>query len=326
MDGSTMTSSERLDAVPRTAGTLLEADLNAILDTVPGLAARPGPRVIERVHGGLTNVNVKVTLPGQVAIARISTDDSLLLSIDRDAEHANSLSAARTGVAPPVLGRAPAAGVLVVQWVEGRTLAAADIRDDANLPRIAEACRRLHDGPRFVGDFDMFEVQRRYLRIVLDHGFRVPAGYLDLIPAFESMQRALEVRAEPTVPCHNDLLAENFIDDGTRLWLVDFEYSGNNDACFELGNIASESEMPVEQLAELVRLYYGEPDPAKLARARLLGLAAKYGWTLWAAIQHGASTVDFDFWSWGMAKYERAIAEFEAPDFDRLLEEVTAGA
>jgi thiamine kinase-like enzyme len=326
MDGSRMTSSERLDAVPRTAGTLLDADLNAILDTVPCLDALHGPRTIERVTGGLTNVNVKVTLPGQVAIARIATDDSILLSIDRNAEHANSLNAALTGVAPPVLCRAPEAGVLVVQWVEGRTLTAADIRDDANLPRIAEVCRRLHEGPRFVGDFDMFEVQRRYLRIVREHGFRLPAGYLDLLPAFESMQRALAVRAEPTVPCHNDLLAENFIDDGTRLWLVDFEYAGNNDACFELGNAASESEMSVDQLTELVRLYYGAPDAGKVARARLLGLASKYGWTLWAAIQHGASTVDFDFWSWGMAKYERAIAEFEAPDFSRLLEEVTAGA
>ena len=208
----------------------------------------------------------------------------------------------------------------------GPTLAAADIRDDANLPRIAEACRRLHAGPRFVGDFDMFEVQRRYLRIVLDHGFRLPARYLDRQPAFESMRRALAIRAEPTVPCHNDLLCENFIDDGTRLWLVDFEYAGNNDPCFELGNLWSESELPVEQLAELVRLYYGRADAGKVARARLLGLASKYGWTLWAAIQHGASTVDFDFWSWGMAKYERAIAEFAGPDFRRLLEEVTAGA
>lgn len=321
-----MTSSERLGAVPRTAGTLLDADLNTILDTVPCLDALHGPRTIERVTGGLTNVNVKVTLPGRVAIARIATDDSILLSIDRNAEHANSLSAALAGVAPPVLCRAPEAGVLVVQWIEGRTLTAADIRDDSNLPRIAQACRRLHEGPRFVGDFDMFEVQRRYLQIVLDHGFRLPAGYLDLMPAFESMQRALAVRAEPTVPCHNDLLAENFIDDGTRLWMVDFEYAGNNDACFELGNAASESELSVGQLTELIRLYCGVPDVEKVARARLLGLASKYGWTLWAAIQNGASTVDFDFWTWGMAKYERAIEEFEAPDFTRLLEEVTAGA
>jgi thiamine kinase-like enzyme len=326
MDGSTMTSSERLDAVPRTAGTLLDADLTAILDDVACLNPLRGPRTLERVAGGLTNVNVKVTTLGQVAIARISTDDSILLSIDRNAEYTNSLAAAEAGVAPPVLGRDPAQGVLVVQWVQGRTFCADDVRADANLPRIAEVCRRLHGGPRFVSDFDMFEVQRRYLRIVLDHGFRLPAGYLDLQPAFETIQRALAVRAEPTVPCHNDLLAENIIDDGTRLWLVDFEYSGNNDACFELGNLWSESELRVDQLAELVRLYYGRPDDGKVARARLLGLASKYGWTLWAAIQHGASTVDFDFWSWGMAKYERAIEEFEGPDFARLLEEVTAGA
>jgi thiamine kinase-like enzyme len=320
-----MTSSDRLDAAPRTAANLLDADLASILDAVPGLQSLPGPRTIERVQGGLTNVNVKVTTPGQVAIARISTDDSVLLSIDRAAEHANSLSAARAGVAPPVLCRVPELGVLVVQWIEGRTFAAVDVRDDANLPRIAEVCRRLHAGPRFVGDFDMFEVQRRYLRIVLDHGFRLPEGYLNLMPAFESIRQALAVRAEPTVPCHNDLLAENFIDDGARLWLVDFEYSGNSDPCFELGNVASESQLSVDQLAELVRLYYGRPDAGKLARARLLGLASKYGWTLWAAIQQGASTVDFDFWSWGMAKYERAIEEFEGPDFPRLLEEVTVG-
>jgi thiamine kinase-like enzyme len=316
----------------RTANALRDADLAQILDAVPCLAPELGPRRLERVPGGLTNVNVKVTFPdqpgrpAQAMIARIATDDSSLLAIDRDAEYANSLSAALTAVAPPVICRDAKAGVLVVHWIEGRTLSAADLRDDANLPRIADVCRRLHQGPRFTGDFDMFEVQARYLRIVQEHGFRLPAGYLDRMPAFESIRRALGVRAEPTVPCHNDLLAENFIDDGTRLWLIDFEYSGNNDACFELGNVASESELSLDQLAELVRLYFGHPDPARVARARLFALASKYGWTLWGAIQHGASTVDFDFWSWGTAKYERAVAEFDGPDFDRLLEEVTAGA
>jgi thiamine kinase-like enzyme len=311
-------------AAPRTARTLSEADLVEILDQVPCLRAES--RMLERITGGLTNVNVKVTLPDRAAIARISTDDSVLLAIDREAEHANSLAAAASGASPEVVCRAAAEGVMVVNWVEGRTLSAIDIRDDANLPRIARVCRLLHQGPRFQGDFDMFEVQRRYLQIVTDRGFKLPAGYLDLLPAFDSIRRALRVRAAATVPCHNDLLAENFIDDGNRLWLVDFEYSGNNDACFELGNIAFESMLTAGQLAELVRLYYGRPEPGKVARARLLGLASQYGWTLWAAIQDGVSTVDFDFWTWGMEKYERAVAEFEGPDFERLLEEVTVGA
>ena len=87
------------------------------------------------------------------------------------------------------------------------------------------------------------------------------------------MAAALAVRAEGTVPCNNDLLAANFIDDGERIWLIDYEYSGNNDACFELGNIAGECHLPAEGLAELVTAYYGRPLRHKIARARLLGLA-----------------------------------------------------
>ncbi|HST86370.1 MAG TPA: phosphotransferase [Kineosporiaceae bacterium] len=310
----------------RTASALRDADVAAILDEVPCLRGEGG-RTVERIAGGLTNLNVKVTFGDQsqrTVIARIATEDSALLAIDRAAEHLNSLAAAEAGVAPAVVCRSAEAGVLVVEWVPGRTFSVADIRDDANLPRIAAACRRLHDGPRFVGDFDMFQLQRRYLQIVTERGFRLPIGYLDLLPVFESIGRALAVHAPATVPCHNDLLAENLIDDGSRLWLIDFEYAGNNDAGFELGNLASESGLAVGQLTELVRLYRGRPDRMLVARARLLGLASKYGWTLWASIQDGVSTVDFDFWTWGMEKYERAVEEFASSDFDRLLEEVTA--
>jgi thiamine kinase-like enzyme len=311
----------------RTAAALRDADLVTILDRVPCLRD-PGARRLERIDGGLTNLNVKVTFSNpsrRTVIARIATDDSALLAIDRDAEHANSLAAARIGVAPEVAGRSVEAGVLAVNWVDGRTCSVADVRDDANLPRLAAVCRLLHSGPKFVGDFDMFAVQHRYLKIVTERGFRLPPGYLDLMPAFASIRQALAVYPAPSVPCHNDLLAENLIDDGSRLWMIDFEYSGNNDACFELGNLSSECGLSVPQLTELVRLYHGRPEPAKVARARLLGLASKYGWTLWASIQDGVSTVDFDFRAWGTEKYERAVREFADPAFERLLKEVTAG-
>jgi thiamine kinase-like enzyme len=124
------------------------------------------------------------------------------------------------------------------------------------------------------------------------------------------------------VPCNNDLLAENFIDVGGELKLIDYEYSGNNDACFELGNIWSESNLTLAQLEELVTQYYGAPLRNKIARARLWGLVAKYGWMLWASIQDGVSELEFDFWAWGMEKYDRAVAEFDGPDFERLLLEV----
>ncbi len=192
---------------------------------------------------------------------------------------------------------------------------------EGNLVRAADACRLLHSGPRFVGDFDMFEVQRRYLAIVRDRGYRLPAGYLDLLPEVDRIADALAVQRERTAPCNNDLLAANFIDDGERLWVIDYEYAGNNDPCFELGNIWSESDLPLDHLALLVDSYYGAHLRNKVARARLLGLMAKYGWTLWASIQAAVSPIEFDFWSWGMEKYERALEEFDSPGFALLLDE-----
>jgi thiamine kinase-like enzyme len=272
--------------------------------------------------GGLTNRNYKVTTPDGTFVARLSSGGSELLSIDRDCEYRNSVIAAAAGAGAPVVEYRPEDHMLVVGYIEGRTFGSADVAAPGNIPRIAQACRRLHSGGRFVNDFDMFDIQRRYLSVTRSHGFRIPAGYDDLLPQFTAAEKALAVRAEGTVPCNNDLLAANFIDDGDRIWLIDYELSGNNDACFELGNIGAESHLSAEALAGLVTAYYGRPRRSRIARARLFGLVSMYGWTLWGAIQNGASPIDFDFWGWAMERFEGAAAGFTAGDFPRLLEEV----
>jgi thiamine kinase-like enzyme len=242
-----------------------------------------------------------------------------LLAIDREAEFRNSQIAAAAGVGPAVVEFAPDEGVLVVQWIEGRTFDDSTLDDETQLRRLAEVCRRLHAAPRFASDFDMFDVQRRYLAIVTELGFRLPDDYLSFAPAVRRIEDVLRASAGPTVPCHNDLLAANVMDDGERLWLIDYEYSGNNDACFDLGNAWSEAALPLDRLEHLVTCYFGEPSPVQTARARLFGLVAKYGWTLWASIQDAVSDVDFDFWEWGMEKYARACAEFRDPELDHLI-------
>jgi thiamine kinase-like enzyme len=304
---------------PRTAASLTDAEIRAVLEQVPELAGHVA--TFERVPGGLTNVNVRVHLPDGDAIARLTTDDSALLAIDRPAEYESSLAAAASGAAPPVVGYSPEAGVLAVRWIDGGTCTPEALRKPDLLARVVRTCRRLHAGPRFTVDFDMFAVQRRYLGVVREHGFRLPAGYLDHMPAFGQVEAALRGRAEPTVPCHNDLLPGNLVDDGERIWLIDYEYAGNNDPCFELGNLWSEANLPPEALETLVTGYYGRAWRHKVARARLFGLASKYGWTPWAAIQDRASSIDADFWAWGMDKYDRAVAEFVDPGLPALLEE-----
>jgi thiamine kinase-like enzyme len=298
-----------------------QSPLDGLLDRVPSLAVHP--RTAEELPGGLTNRNYKVTTPDGVFVARVWSAGSELLAIDRGSEYRNSVIAADAGVGAPVIEYRPGDGVLVIGYIQGRTLTNADVTLPANLARIARACRRLHSGGRFGNNFDMFDIQRRYAAVVRDHGFRVPRGYHDLMPQFQAIKQALAVRDEGTVPCNNDLLAGNFIDDGERIWLIDYEYSGNNDPCFELGNIAAECRLSPAALAALVTSYYGRPLRNKIARARLLGLAGKYGWTLWGAIQSAASPLDFDFWSWAMERFDGAAEGLTDAGFPALLDEAT---
>lgn len=283
-----------------------------LLDLVPTLS---GARVVTELSGGLTNRNLRVDLGDRSYVARISSNESALLAIDRDNEYENSKRAALAGVGAPVVDYVAGRGVLVIEFLPGRTYGPSDVGDVSNYPWMTTALRALHSGPRFVNDFNMFEISRRYLSVVQSSGFRLPARYLDFLPQIESMERALSVLYDGTVPCNNDLLPGNFIEHEGKIWLIDYEYSGNNEACFELGNIWSEASLPPENLEALVYEYYGGVRPEKLARARLLALLGKYGWALWASIQASVSSIDFDFWSWGMEKYERAVAEFDGPDF-----------
>jgi thiamine kinase-like enzyme len=298
----------------------MSAELDALFDQTKSLAAKP--RTVSELPGGLTNRNYKVTTPDGTFVARISSGGSDLLAIDRDCEYRNSVAAAAAGAGAPVVEYRPGDRLLVIGYIEGRTLIAADVAATGNIARIAEACRRLHSGERFGNDFDMFDIQRRYLSVARSRGFRIPAGYDDLLPQFSAAAHALAACPVPTVPCHNDLLAANFIDDGNRIWLIDYELSGNNDACFELGNIGAESHLSAEALAELVTAYYTRPRRSRIARARLLGLVGMYSWTLWGAIQNAASPIDFDFWSWARERFEGAARGFTSTGFKDLLEAV----
>jgi thiamine kinase-like enzyme len=297
----------------------LPGDLAALLDQVPCLAGQP--RTVEPLPGGLTNRNYKVTTPAGRFVARLWHEGDLL-AINRDHEHHNSVAAAAAGVGAPVLAYRPELGLLVLGYIDGRTFRNADVAQPANIPRIADACRRLHAGPRFASDFDMFQVQQYYLAVTQQHGFAIPPGYTDLLPQLEEARKALAVRDAGTVPCNNDLLAANFIDDGSKIWLIDYEYSGNNDACFELGNIWGECRLSADALVELVSQYYGVALRHKVARARLLGLVGKYGWALWGAIQQATSPIEFDFWSWAMERYEAAATGLTGSQFNRLLDDV----
>ncbi|MFL6060119.1 MAG: LPS biosynthesis choline kinase [Marmoricola sp.] len=285
---------------------------------------------VSELPGGLTNVNVRVRTvddrePELDLVVRCSENDPGLLDIDRGAEHHNTDAAARAGVGAPVVEYRPDLRMLAIGFLAGHALVDADFEEAAVLDRAADAVRRLHAGPRFAGDFDMFARQAGYLRTIKDRGFRLPAAYEDHAAAWDDVRRALAVHPRPTVPCNNDLLAANFIDDGERVWLIDYEYSGNNDPCFELGNTATECGFSPDLVEAWTAAYFGVPTPADLARVRLQALCSCYGWSLWGFIQAATSPLDFDFWDWGTERFEKARTTFGSADFARLLTEVADG-
>ena len=294
--------------------------IHALLDEVAVL--RGVERTVEHLSGGLTNFNYKVTAKGGAYVVRISPAGADLLSIDRINEHHNSVLADRAGVGAPVHDFLPDRGVLVVGFVEGRTLDDAAFKEPGMVQRVARAVRQLHTANPFLHDFNMFELQPKYLRICKEKGFRIPANYDEFVPQVQRIRGALQKNDEGLVPCNNDLLAANFIDDGEKIWIIDYEYSGNNDACFELGNIWSECHLTLDELELLLGAYYGKNLHNKIARAQLLGLMSQYGWTLWGAIQSAQSSIDFDFWEWAMEKYDRARSTFTSASFDSLIEQV----
>lgn len=293
-------------------------NFDELLDQVPLLRDRTA---VHELSGGLTNRNLAIDTPSGKYVARVSSNTSSMLAIDRDSEYENSKIAAEAGIGAPIHDYIPSKGLLVIGYLEGHTYNPTDVAN--NLDRIAQSCRTLHNAKPFVSNFNMFDIQQGYLRSVQENGFRLPDNYLNYLPKVELMKSALKVLDEGTVPCNNDLLPANFIDDGQKIWIIDYEYSGNNDACFELGNIWSEATLEYDCLTELVDAYYQRHRPEKLARAWFLALMSKYGWTLWASIQCSISSFDFDFWTWGMEKFDRARSDFESKRFDEMLELVT---
>ena len=168
-----------------------DAEVAALLDTIPVAAERP--RTVEDLDGGLTNRNLKVTTPTATVVVRIPGAGSELLGIDRGLEYRNSVAAATAGVGPPVLHYRPGLG-LTVGYLEGRTLGDHDLHDPGMLAAVATACRRLHAGPRFAGEFDMFTVQARYRRTVTEHGFRLPDRYDEFAATVERIRVVLGPR------------------------------------------------------------------------------------------------------------------------------------
>jgi thiamine kinase-like enzyme len=297
--------------------------IDEVIAAIPDWAGRQIKTV--PISGGLTNRNYRVEVDGVPRFVRIPGPATDLLAIDRANELANTRAAAAAGVGPRVVHDLPAWDVIVLEWLPGRTMSNAAFDEPTMPARIAATLRRLHAGPRFRLDFDMFRLTERYLQVVDRIEAPIPTGYREHLPLVPRVEAALAAQPLASVPCHNDLLAENYLDDGRRLWIVDYEYSGNNDPTFELGNTCQELGFDEDRVHTLCAAYFGEASRALLARMRLQMIMSDVGWTLWAAIQARVSTIDYDFTGWADERWTRAATALDGPDFGTWLADAATG-
>ena len=274
------------------------------------------------LSGGLTNTNYRVEVDGTPYVVRTPGANTELLAVDRANEYHNTRAAAQAGTSPRVVHYLADESVMVLEFINGRTLSIAAVQSAGMPARMARALKQLHAGPRFLIDFNMFRLVEFYLRIVDEHAVRIPDAYRDYLARVAQIERALARHPLPSVPCHNDLLAENYIDDGQALWLIDFEYSGNNDPTFELGNTCQEQQFDDARQAEICAAYFGAAELHLLARMKLQMIMSDVGWTLWAAIQAKISTIDFDFWGWAVERWARATDKLDSGAFEQWLDRV----
>jgi len=276
---------------------------------------------IQEMTGGLTNKNFRVDVEGQSFFVRIPGADTELLAVDRDSEYHSSKAAADVGVGPKVLYHLPDHKVMVLEFLKGETMSIETLQGPGMPARIAQSLKKLHAGARCLNDFNMFRLVEFYMGIVEEHGVRIPDDYRPRMSVLGEIERALQVNSLDSVPCNNDLLAENYIDDGQMLWLIDFEYSGDNDPCFELGNTCQEQQYNEDQYAELCAAYFGETRRHLLARMYLYSVMSDFGWTLWGSIQNKISKLDYDFWEYAMGRWERALGMLDSNEFSKWLED-----
>jgi thiamine kinase-like enzyme len=278
----------------------------------PGLDCR-----VERLGGGLTNHNFKVTVGGEAFVVRVAGEDTDLLGIDRDDEHGAALVAAAIGVGPEVVGYVD--GSLVTRFVEGAPVPPDEISSEPTIRRVARMLRAIHDGPPVPGRFDSFRVVETYRETVLARGLPAPAAYAEAAVAAQEIERALGSRSP--CPCHNDLLNANFIANGDRLWIVDWEYAGMGDPFFDLANFAVNNGLDESGDGTLLEAY-GRPDERALAHLTLMRFMSDFREAMWGAVQEAVSALDVDFAAYAREHFERLDAAARSSRFRAALDAV----
>lgn len=304
------------------------ATARAAFARVPALAALDPARVAVTRLGSLTNRVYRIEADGQRWCLRVPGHGTEAY-IDRKVEVVNARAAAAAGVSPEVLFFDEADGLMVTRFIDGvTTMTPTTFPSTPGAPeRAGRAFRALHvSGVAFAFRFELFAMIDGYLKHLDGLGARLPDGYHDVVREAAGVRVALAAHDLPLAPCHCDPLCENFLDDGARMWIVDWEYSGMNDPMWDLGDLSVEAGFGPDQDDAMLRAYFGSA-PSAFDRGRMVIYKAMCDllWTLWGLIQVANKNPVDDFWVYATNRFDRCKALMATPAFAAHLAAVRAG-
>ena len=297
------------------------APILARLGALLGTHGEPRP-----LDGGITNRNFRVPFGGTDYVVRMPGKDTDLLGIDRRAEWEATCAAARIGVGPPTAAMLEHPPALVTKFVAGDHVEPADLRMPEAVAAVAVALRRFHEsGTRLPTTFDPFRLVEDYARMARERGVRAPETYREMLRRAHHVEHALRGPEHAPVPCHNDLLAANFIRCPDSFCIVDWEYAGMGDRYFDLGNFAVNNELDAAGEEVLLDAYFGAPPTAaRRASLKLMRFMSDFREGMWGVVQSAISTLDFDFAGYAATHFDRMAETAASPDFHRWLKEARA--
>ena len=281
---------------------------------------------VERL-GGLTNRNYRIDCDSGSYVLRLAGEGTGDY-IDREAELYNASIASAAGVNAEIVHFDTGSGTMICRYIDhGITLDAAGFRDAGVLTRTGRSFRQLHDcGNDFKGRFELFEQVDAYLNVLNGLKAELPPGYGEVQQDAEQVRAALDVHPLPSRPCHCDPMMENCIDDGEKVWIIDFEYAGNIDPMWDLGDLSVEGGFSDEQDGIFLEAYFGHPASA-FDHGRMVMYKAMCDllWTLWGVVQHANDNPADDFWAYAVERLDRCRELMATEGFSRHLAAVRGG-
>ena len=296
-------------------------NLDPILQRFPQFASASN-LIVSELTGGITNKNYKITEDGESYVLRMGGNETKFLGIDRKIEYECSLLASQIGIAPEPVAFLEPEGYIVARFISGKGIPAEEIGSEENIKRVLDSMKAYHGLDTFPGSFSPFHVAEEYAKTASSFNVKLPHKMDWYLEKSREIEKAMYREPFKPHPCHNDLLNSNFIDDGTRVRILDWEYAGMGDIFFDLGNFAVQHEFNDEQDEVLLRTYFGEQTDSQRARLKLMKIMSDLREAMWGLVQVGVSKLDFDYAGYVERYFDRYEASLSSSEYQRWLKEV----